>query len=107
MTPLMAADARAKMMSCRRDSRAYLSNPLAMPAPACRRCGSQRLLPARDAHMALHRRALRAPVDDEIMPLWLAGDGRVDGLAEQRIVGAGPERLPEVRRVLLTEAHVK
>src|SRR5688572_3108087 len=53
-------------------------------------------LTARDAHVPLHRWALVAAVDDEIVALGLAGDGFVHRFHQQRVVGAGAQRCAQV-----------
>lgn len=48
-----------------------------------------------------------AALIDEIMALGLAPDRFINRVGDQRIVGRGPQRRPEISGVLLAEAHVK
>src|SRR5581483_3881822 len=62
---------------------------------------------AGDAHVARHGGAPGAAVDDEVVALWLARDGLVDGLHQERIVGARAQRRAQVGGIVLAEAHVE
>src|SRR5215207_9528748 len=62
---------------------------------------------ARHAHVAADRGAVAAAVDDEVMPLRLAGDGVRDGLFETFIALREAHGRSQVGRVLLAEAHVE
>src|ERR1700733_11485453 len=62
-------------------------------------------LAAGHAHMARYRRALVAPIDDEVVTLGLARDRRGDRAVEQRVVGARPQRRAQIGRILLAQAH--
>src|ERR1700676_3768358 len=61
---------------------------------------------ARGAHMALHR-GRRGASDDEVVSLGLPCDSRADS-GDQGFVRFGTaQRLAQVRRVLLPEAHIE
>jgi len=45
---------------------------------------------AGDAHVAGDGGLFGAPIDDEVMALGLAGNGRIDGAREESILGARP-----------------
>src|SRR5665811_1532682 len=49
----------------------------------------------------------RGPIDNEIMAFRLAGHGLVDCGMQKRVGRAGPHGLPEIRGVLLPEAHIE
>src|SRR3954453_15844775 len=59
------------------------------------------------AHMARHGGLLGAPVDDEVVAQGLARDGFVDGAGEKSVVGARPQRRPQVGGGVLAEAHIE
>jgi hypothetical protein len=57
--------------------------------------------------MPAYARSIVAAVDDEIMAFRLEADGAINRSAEQFIVGRSPERLAQVRRILMAEAGVQ
>src|SRR6476620_5693882 len=72
-----------------------------------RPCRHRPSLPTRHRHMPGNCWLLRSPVDDEVVPLWLARDGLVDGHDERGVVGARPDWRAQVRGVILAEAHIE
>ena len=63
--------------------------------------------PAGDAHVARQRGALVPAIDDEIVALGLAGDRLVDGGVEEIVAFGGAQRLAQIGRVVLAEAHIE
>src|SRR5215813_2557382 len=47
------------------------------------------------------------PADDEVMALWLPGDGRVDRGVEEGVVATCAKRRSEIGCVLLAETHIE
>src|SRR5215207_1422318 len=72
-----------------------------------RRLAADRRSAASHAHVAGQRRALVAAVDDEVVPLGLAGDGFVDGRVQRLVALRGAQRRTEIGGVLLAEAHIE
>ena len=64
-------------------------------------------LSAGNAHVAREPRPPVAPIDDKVVALRLARDGFVDRILERLVALRGAQRLAEVGRVGLTEAHVE
>src|SRR5882757_2880986 len=59
------------------------------------------------AHVARHRRALGAAVDDEVVALRLAQDRGVDRGVDEIVALGGAQRRAQVGGVFLPEAHIK
>src|SRR5262249_46903351 len=79
--------------------------PRQPPGPASRptTAGSA----AGHAHVAGERRALVAPIDDEIVALGLARDRLCDRGVEQIVAFGGAQRGAQIGGVFLTEAHIE
>src|SRR3984893_16755487 len=60
---------------------------------------------AGDAHVARHRGALVAAVDDEIVALGLAADGFIDGGKQEVITFRCAQWSTKISGIFLTEAH--
>src|SRR3954452_19805796 len=75
---------------------------MAGPSPAM----TQWQLTPRHAHMPRHRRFVVAAVDDEVMPLRLAGNRLADRILKLIVRNAGTQQRPEIGRILLSETHI-
>ncbi len=67
-------------------------------SPVIRRLGP---LAAGHVHMARHRWKSARPVDDEVMPLGLAGDGFADRRVEKFVAFRGAQRRAQIGRVFV------
>src|SRR6185312_9757281 len=59
---------------------------------------------AGDAHVSRHRRSLRATVDDEVVPFWLAADGLVYRRRQKFVAFGGTQRRAQIGGTLLAKA---
>ena len=66
-----------------------------------------RRLSARHAHMPCQRRALVPPIDNEIVAFRLARNRLFDGGVQKIVALGGAQRLAQVGRVFLPEAHIE
>src|SRR5262245_47725226 len=64
-------------------------------------------LTAGHAHMPRQRRALMAPVDDEVVTLGLARNRLFDGGVQKLVAFGGTQRFAQIGGVFLAEAHIK
>src|SRR5947208_1487568 len=63
--------------------------------------------PARHSHMPADSRAVVVADDDEVVTFRLQADGAVDRGAELLVAGGGPQRLAQIRGVLVAESRVQ
>src|SRR5918994_7098452 len=97
--------------------------PTSSPCPECQHAvGGPRPVPravntltakrrensaAGDAHVSRQRGPLMASVDNEIVPLGLAGDGLVDRGIQKVVALGGAQRRAQIGSILLAEAHIE